>query len=521
MMDKRELEMYRIEDIVRDLIDQVPIKQIARIRKVSKNTVKKYFKLIDELQAKMPDDKKSDAEMLCQQIRTIRKTEKYSANFLWLSHNDPYVRELSGNCSNIIVLYQKLQDHGFIGSYSSLVRYITKINTVTEKPVIRMETKPGEYAQVDFGSIGTIYDPEQNTYVKAYVFAMVLSYSRDAYYEIVTSQNIETWCSCHVHSFEYFGAVPSIIMPDNLKSAVIKTSFLEPVANRSYADCATHYGFQIYPCLPETPQHKGKVESGVKYVKNNFLPLRTFKDIHDANAQLREWNTTVARERIHGTTRQKPAELFDIVEKKAMKPVNNDRFELAVWKHLKVYRDIHIQFDKNYYSVPYRYIGEMVWVRKTASQISIFFENELVAIHTTLHLSGKRKTNRDHYPPDSLRYIDQDQEYCLDKSRQIGSYCFALVSKLLDEEPAHHLRAAQNMIRLAGKYGDMRVNDACFKALTYGNYSYRSVKIILEQGLENDLTLFEDSVKTQLSDTYARDLQTMIMENIHGNISAT
>jgi len=383
-MDKRELEMYKIEDIITDLIEQVPIKQIAKIRKISRNTVKSYRNKLEKIKSEWNTQDEFNAFYVCQQLRNNRKTEKYSRNFLWLSQNTDTVKTLTQTCNNLVVLYQKLQENGFLGSYSSLVRFATKINSDSERPVFRIETKPGEYAQVDFGSIGTLYDPDTKTQVKAYVFVMVLCYSWDAYYEIVKSQNIETWCNCHVHAFEHFGSVPLIIIPDNLKSAIIKASFLEPVANRSYADLARHYGFQIYPCIPGTPEHKGKVESGVKYVKNNFLPLRTFKDIYDASKQLYEWNETVARVRIHGTTRQKPAELFQHDEKNTMIPLVHERFEIPVWKRLKVYRDIHIQFDNCYYSVPYKYRGNEVWARKTTSQLVIFYENEVIPHHQIL-----------------------------------------------------------------------------------------------------------------------------------------
>ena len=127
-----------------------------------------------------------------------------------------------------------------------------------------------------------------------------------------------------------------VIIPDNLKSAIIKAAYCDPLPNRSFADCAKHYGFQIDPCLPGVPEHKGKVESGVKYVKNNFIPLRKFSNFSDTNRQLNEWNESKTRKRIHGTTRQKPIDLFEKYEKKVLGPLPSERFECPVWKNLKV-----------------------------------------------------------------------------------------------------------------------------------------------------------------------------------------
>lgn len=353
-MDNRELEMYKVEDIINDLLNNIPIKQIARIRKVSKNTIKSYRDKIKIIKLSNPSIAIS-VNIFIDEIRLIRKNEKYSLNFGWLENNKDIVSKFRSKCENIIILHENLATKGFKGSYSSLIRYITKNDSIKENPVMRIETKAGEIAQVDFGYAGMIYDELTGKESKAWIFVMVLGFSRDAYYEIVRNQNIQTWCNCHIHAFEHFVGVPKIIIPDNLKSGIIKASFLDPIANKSYADLARHYNFQINPCIPATPEHKGKVESGVKYVKNNFLPLRDFKDFNDANTQLTEWNANKARIRIHGTTRQKPVELFNKYEKEALTKLNHERFEIPVWKQLKVYRDIHIQFDKGYYSIPYEY----------------------------------------------------------------------------------------------------------------------------------------------------------------------
>ncbi|RDG29608.1 IS21 family transposase, partial [Oceanispirochaeta sp. M1] len=285
-MDKRELAMYKLEDAVKALLDNTPIKQIARQQRVSKNTVKKYRNHLEDVLNEKPWIR-GDIQEIMSEFRTVRKKERFSENHGWLETNADLIDELSAECENYVRLFQVLQDEkGFAGSYSSLMRYVSKNNIFKDRPVFRIESKPGELAQVDFGSIGKIYDELSEKEIKAYVFVMVLGYSRDAYYEIVRSQNIQTWCECHVHAFEHFGGVVKIIIPDNLKSAIIKAAYCDPLPNRSFADCANHYGFQIDPCLPGVPEHKGKVESGVKYVKNNFIPLRKFRNFSDANRQL-------------------------------------------------------------------------------------------------------------------------------------------------------------------------------------------------------------------------------------------
>ncbi len=510
---KRELDMYKIEEIVRDLLQDVSIKQIARTQKISKNTVKRYRDILNEIKKHHQIDDGGNLEPIMEVFRRKRKEERYSENFGWLSQKQENLKELFANCKNHILIFEEIRRSGFVGSYSSLMRYIEKNNLNPQRPVLRMETKPGEIAQIDFGYVGRIYDPNVKKMVKAYVFVMVLSYSRDAYYEIVTSQDTTTWCNCHIHAFEHFGGVPKEMVPDNLKSAIIKASFFDPIPNRTYADLAMHYGFQISPCKPAKPEHKGKVESGVKYAKNNFLPLRTFKDIADSNCQLKEWNSTKAQVRIHGTTRQRPLDLFLLHEKDALVPLPIECFEIPVYKELTVYNDHHIQFNNAYYSAPYELRKQKVIARKTQTTLCIFHENKLVAVHIPTS-KGQRRTNEAHYPPNMFKYMQYDSDYCLKKAKEIGSNLFALIKFLLEENPIKNLRGAQNIIRLEEKYTGARLELAAARAILYGNYTYYGVKQILEKKLENEGNLFEEKPVKKLNDDYARDLSEILQKAV-------
>jgi len=507
-VDRRELDMYKLEEAVKALLNNKPIKQIARMQKISKNTVKKYRNLLEEILEKEPA-LANDLDALMKVFRDERKKERYSVNFGWLESNQKLVDELAAECSNYARLYEVLNEKGFAGSYSSLIRYASKNLKTPDRPVFRIETNPGEIAQVDFGSIGKIYDPHRGQEVKAYVFVMVLAFCRDAYYEIVTDQNIATWCRCHVHAFEYFGGIPKVIIPDNLKSAIIKAAYCDPLPNRSYADCAGHYGFQIDPCLPGTPEHKGKVESGVKFVKNRFLPLRRFKDVGDANRQLEQWNENTARVRVHGTTRKRPIDLFDEYEKHSLKPLpRTDRFEIPVWKQLKVGRDIHVQFDKAYYSVPHTFRGRYVQARKTDTQVAIFFDNQLIAVHVPAS-QGTRRTNKDHYPVDMGTYMQWDTGRCIAEAEKIGAATEAAVRYLLYGDAIRNLRGAQNIIRLKGRYGAQRLERACLRAGHFQNYTYGGIRRILEKEYDKLDDLFQSKLKV-LSDDYARPLSELI-----------
>jgi len=250
------------------------------------------------------------------------------------------------------------------------------------------------------------------------------------------------------------------------------------------------------------------------------VPFRKFLDCTDANRQLREWNETVASVRTHGTTREKPIELFTLYEKEALRPVGSERFEIPVYKRLKVYRDIHIQCEYAYYSVPYRLRGTYVTARKTESQVTIF-ENEIdmVAVHTAVP-PGKRQTKMNHYPPDEDNYMRNDSNYCLRQAEAIGEYTLTVTKELLHGGPIRNLRAAQNIIRMVKKYSQRRLEEACKRAVFFNNYSYGSIKAILEKEIDKQGLLYEEkALQKQLTAYYAYDIKNFLKEiSEDGNI---
>ena len=168
---------------------------------------------------------------------------------------------------------------------------------------------------MDFGKGPMITDVLTGEVISTWIFVMTLCFSRHMYAEIVTNQKVETWLACHRRAFEYFNGVPAKLIIDNPKCAITRACFRDPAVQRSYGELAEGYGFLISPCPPADPEKKGRVEAGVKYVKNRFVPLRHFRSLTDGNGQLKQWLLETAGNRIHGTTHQKPLTLFAEGEK--------------------------------------------------------------------------------------------------------------------------------------------------------------------------------------------------------------
>ena len=200
----------------------------------------------------------------------------------------------------VMALWQILkEDHGFTGSYTGVRRYVRRLEAKLPEAFVRVETDPGQEAQVDFGSVGLLYDPAEQQQRKAWVFVMTLSFSRHQYAEIVFDQKVETWIALHVRAFEWFGGVPGRIVPDNLKAAVVKACFHDPQVQRSYRELAEHYNFTIAPCRPRTPQHNAYAERRVRSVKEECLDRLILFGEASLRHALGEYVAHFHRERSH------------------------------------------------------------------------------------------------------------------------------------------------------------------------------------------------------------------------------
>jgi transposase len=377
-----------------------------------------------------------------------------------------------------------VRNHGFHGSYSSVRRFLQGLAPSQPDATVILDFAPGEAAQVDFGAGPKLPDEQTGELKKSWVFVMTLCHSRHQYAEIIWRQDVETWLSCHRRAFEWFAALPARVIIDNAKCAITRTCYRDPQVQRAYAEYAEGYGFKIDPCPPRDPQKKGRVEAGVKYIKRSFLPLREFLSLADANLQLRRWILEEAGNRIHGSTRRRPLDLFDQVDKPHLLPLPDVPPTLAVWAKVKVHRDAHVQYLKALYSVPYRLVGESLWLKAMPASVQLFREHILVATHPRLFQPGQRSTVQDHMPPEALAYQMRDPQWCLHQAERVGPDCLVLVEHLFADKVLENLRAVQGILRLREKYGAARLEAACRRALSFNNRRYRSVKTILEKGLD-------------------------------------
>jgi transposase len=385
------------------------------------------------------------------------------------------------------------REHGYSGSYSAVRRMLgTLVASRPPEATVRLQFAPGEAAQVDFGAGPKLFDPARNEVRRTWCFVMTLTFSRHQYVEFVWDQTVATWLGCHRRAFEWFAGVPGRVIIDNPKCAITKACARDPLVQRAYAECAEGYGFKIDPCPPADPAKKGVVEAGVKYVKGNFVPTRSFRDLADLNAQARRWVLEEAGVRIHGTTRERPLALFDL-EKALLRALPAIAPDLGTWSQVRVHRDCHVQFDWCFYSVPFSLIGQALWLRATDAAVAIYQDYRQVALHPRGRKRGQRLTVRDHLPPDAQAFFAHDRDWCVRQATQIGPACAQFIERLLADRIVERLRAAQSTLRLAERYGAPRLEAACVRALAHDSVFYRTVKTILAGGFDQQPLLAVES----------------------------
>lgn len=388
----------------------------------------------------------------------------------------------------------RLEEAGFSGSLGAVKRLVARLHNERgpreQDVAIPVVTAAGEIAQVDFGYAGRQWDPTTGQLRKAWVFVMVLGHSRHQFSRVVFDQRVETWISLHEQAFRFFGGVPRTVVPDNLKAAVIRAAFgvSEPgcALNRSYRELARHYGFKVDPTPPAAPKKKGKVESCVKYVKNNALKGRDGERIDEVNAHLERWVVEIAGTRTHGTTGKQPLEVFEAEERAELLALPSRPYEPVTWKKATVHQDSHVVFERRMYSVPWQLVGREVWIRATSATVAIYFEDDRQATHRR-EGKGPWSTDEAHLPQPRAALRHRSRGYWEDRADRLGTEVGQVVRELFDSDDVlSQLRQVQAIVTHLEKFPVERARAACRRASHYGNMSYQAIKNILVKALDRE-----------------------------------
>ena len=398
------------------------------------------------------------------------------------------IRKLEQGLTAQRIWQDLVAEYGFAAKYHSVRRYVSKLQKKTPQLVRRMEVAAGAEAQVDFGTGAWITSTDAATGKtsrrRSWVFRIVLSHSRKSYSEAVFHQSTEAFISALENSFRYFGGIPKTLVIDNLKAAVKQADWYDPEIHPKLQSFAQHYGTVILPTKPYTPEHKGKVEAGVKYVKNNGLKGHEFTSLDAENKHLLEWEDRIADTRLHGTTKQQVRQRFEQIERPALLALPVERFPFFHEGRRSVNRDGHCEIAKAYYSAPPEFVGRDVWVRWDSRLVRLFNEKwEQIAVHVRAE-PGRFKTDSNHIPKKRVSCIERGANVLLKELAIVGNAVKDWSEAMLQARGVEGIRVLQGLKALASKHDATALNAACETAMSYGALRLRTIRKLLETSSE-------------------------------------
>jgi transposase len=356
-------------------------------------------------------------------------------------------------------------------------------------PTMRQRHRAGEKTFVDFsGKKPHLVDPRTGELVEVELFVGVLGASNYTYAEATRSQDLESWVGAHQRMLEYFGGSSEIWIPDNLRSGVSRADRYEPGVNRTYEELAAHYGAVVIPARVRKAKDKAKVEAGVLLAQRWILAVlrnQTFFSLSGLNESI--WEQL---EILNGRKMQKLGasrrELFERVDRPALKPLPQEQYEIARWKQCRVSIDYHVEVDKYYYSVSYPLIHEQVETRATESVVEVYFKGRRVASHQRLRGDQRFSTKPEHMPRSHREHLEWTPSRLTAWADKTGPATGRLVSEILKHRrhPEQGYRSCLGIMSLARRFDENRLEAACARAEKLGSYGYRTVKNILSSGLD-------------------------------------
>jgi transposase len=356
---------------------------------------------------------------------------------------------------------------------------------------MRQNHAPGDKLFVDYAGdkLPVVIDRLTGELRDAHIFVAVLGASSLTYAEATWTETLPDWISVNVNAIEAFGGAPALFVPDNAKVAVIKACLYDPYVNRSYAEMAAYYDSAVLPARPRKPRDKAKVERAVLIVERwlfGRLRHRAFYSLAELNAAIRELLADLNDHRVLRRVNMTRRQLFDELDRPKLKPLPEERYVYAEWRQRRAGLDYHVEIERHYYSIPYRFARETVEARITARTIELFHKGERIAAHIRGSGNGHHTTTPEHMASSHRNFADWTIERITRESSAIGVCTALLCEKMLVDRPhpEHGFRACAGILRLAKSFGRERVEAACSRALDIGARTYGSVKSILDQGLD-------------------------------------
>lgn len=460
---------------------------VGQILKISKSTVATYL-----LRASMGQVENLDRlnSLDDEELRKIIFPDKYA------KEKEPPVdfsrihRNLSKKNVTLMLLWkEELANNPELYSYNQFCFHYRNWKK-SKKISMRQIHKAGEKGFIDYAgtTVPIIVDGKTGEIKEAQIFVMSLGASHYTYIEATWSQQSKDFLSSHINALEFFGGVPEIWVPDNLKSGVTLASKYEPEINKSYRELSKHYGAVIIPARVRKPKDKSIVENAVLHVSRKILArIRDLKffSLEELNDKLWELLEEYNNDNFQREDYSRKS-LFDEIEKNELQPLPKQRFEIASWKKAKANIDYHVELEGCYYSIPYKYRGDELTIRHTDSTVEILHSHRRIAVHNKLFKKRSVSTVKEHMPSWHKDYAEWSPSRILNWAGTIGCCCQEICKKIMDshKHPEQGFRSCMGVISLGKRFSKERLENACKRALKIGGISFKSIQSILNKGLD-------------------------------------
>jgi transposase len=396
------------------------------------------------------------------------------ARFAAARYHDAIVEKRTHGLTAQRIWQDLSEEFGYAHSYESIKRYLRMI-APRARPVGVFESDPGAEGQVDFFRGAPTFDVATGQWKRPWVFRLTLSCSRHGYEEAVWDQQLETFLRLHERAFRDLGGVPTVVRLDNLKSGVLRACFYDPDVNEVYTAFARHWGFTPLPIQPRRPEENGKQERSGGYVKDNALKGRQFESLDAHNAFLRHWNRTIARLRIHGTTRRQVWTHFREVEQPALRPLAAESFPMFRCGERTVHPDGHVEVDGAYYPVPASLLGDDVRVQWDAHLVRVYHRDALVIVHVRVP-AGQYAPMPGQRSPETTTRQQAFIAQLLGRCERVGAPLHQWAEAALAERGVRAIRLIQGVLGLTRKHPREAVLRAATTALTHRLFRYKHLE---------------------------------------------
>ena len=488
--------MSKVRNIIRLYTEGVSKQSIGDRTGLPRNSVKKYIRLFlasdktpEELEL-MSDTELEQFFMDMVPRHYVEDDPRYIAAVAFFPGMEKALKHRENTKEKQWQQYIALNPDGY--RVSQFKGYYIKWLKV-RNPVMHMEHKAGEKMYVDYaGQKLHIIDPENGQKVPVEVFVAILGASQLTYVEASYSQKKEDFIGSCENALHFFGGVPNAIVTDNLKSAVIKGNRYEPTLNEAFRDFVSHYTMSALPAAPYKPKYKALVEGAVKIIYRTIygtVKERVYSSLELINKAigeaLEQHNNRLLQNRPFSRR-----QLFEETERQTLRPLADHRYELKHRMIVTVMKNNYVNLteDKHYYSVPYHFIGKKVTLLYSQSVVEVYHRYERIAIHNRSRQPYMYTTVNEHLASKHRYMSDWNPNTFIERAEEVGPETKQYIIELLNtrQHPEQTYRSCQGVLSFAARVGKERLNNACRRALQYGDYGYQTIKAILERGLDGN-----------------------------------